>query len=158
MKLNERCLLLLAGAVFSLSSFAWDKAEVKWVSKERPFFADDGSIIRNMPQMGEVQSVHCRLPAGKVIQACRHKTVSQIWYVTAGSGEMWLKSPDGTESITAINAGTALTVPLGYSFQFRNTAKDDLDIFIVNTSAWSGSGELIPVGNYWAPSFPRALR
>jgi mannose-6-phosphate isomerase-like protein (cupin superfamily) len=143
---------------FATTSFALDtpKAEFKDAPVEPSFLADDGSIIRTMPHVGGVQSVQCLLPKEGVIQACRHKTVSQIWYVIAGEGDMWLKDTTGTESVTPLKKGVALTVPLGYSFQFRNTGKSDLEIFIVNATPWSGAGELIPVTNHWAPHVPPA--
>jgi len=51
-----------------------------------------------------------------------------------------------------------MTVPLGYAFQFKNTGNADLEIFIVNTTPWSGAGELIPVENHWTPHFPKTVK
>lgn len=136
-------------AFISFHAVAATKFDIKQVSKEKPFISDDGSVIRNLTPMGNVQSVHCSLPKGGVIQASRHKTVEQIWYVISGEGEMWLKDQDGLETESKLAPGTAITVPLGYAFQFRNTGKKDLEIFIVNTTPWSGDGELIPVENHW---------
>lgn len=84
-----------------------------------------------------------------VIQASRHKTVQQIWYVTDGDGEMWLQDTKGQETTFALRRGISFAVPLGYAFQFRNTGARDLEIVIVNTTPWSGAGELIPVRNHW---------
>ncbi len=127
--------------------------ELKRSSAEPSFRADDGSMIKSMPSMGGVQSVLCTLGSGEAIQACRHKTVSQVWYVVKGTGEAWLKDTKNVESVFDLTPGTSFTVPLGYSFQFRNTGKSDLDIFIVNTTPWSGDGELIPIANHWNPHF-----
>ena len=110
------------------------------VGHQAPFLADDGSIIRNLPSLGNVQTVQCTLRPNEVIQACVHKTVSQIWYVISGEGEVWLKDKLGIETVNKINSGTSFTVPLGFSFQFRNTGSVNLEIFIVNASPWSGPG------------------
>lgn len=144
---------IVNGVAFASSVTSNIEFETKNVTKEHPFLADDGSIIRTMPHIDQINSVHCLLPKDGVIQACRHKTVSQIWYVTEGVGEMWLKDPSGKESIIPLGKGAALTIPLGYAFQFRNSGEKDLEIFIVNSSPWSGSGELIPVTNHWKPNF-----
>jgi mannose-6-phosphate isomerase-like protein (cupin superfamily) len=66
---------------------------------------------------------------------------------------MWLKSTAGKEQVFPLSAGTSFILPLGDSFQFRNTAREDLQIYIVNTTPWSGSGELIPVKDHWTPNY-----
>lgn len=145
-------ILLIALSTFPLALCAAPstrESEVKTVQAASPFLSDDGSVIRALPGVGQVESVHCTLPKGGVIQASRHKTVSQIWYVLSGTGELWLEPPSHKGQVTPLAAGTAVTVPLGYSFQFRNTGSADLEIFIVNTTPWSGAGELIPVANHW---------
>lgn len=128
------------------------------VAKTPSFLSDDGSEIRPMPSMLDVESVHCRLPKHGVIQASKHRTVSQIWYVLAGKGDLWMKSRLGKETVLGLHPGFAVTVPLGYGFQFRNTGEKDLDIFIVNTTKWSGAGELIPIENHWPLSAAKVLK
>jgi mannose-6-phosphate isomerase-like protein (cupin superfamily) len=100
-----------------------------------------------------VQAVHCTLPAGGAIKACRHKTVAQLWYVLSGKGEMWLAEPSGKEQTFPLSAGVSFVVHLGDSFQFRNVGKEDLQLYIVNTTPWSGPEELIPVKNHWKPNY-----
>jgi mannose-6-phosphate isomerase-like protein (cupin superfamily) len=146
----HQLIILLLTIAAAAPTKAATSTEIKLVSTEKPFVSDDGSVIRTMPHMGQTESVHCLLPKGGVIQASRHKTVEQIWYVTSGEGEIWLKDLNGVESVIQLRKGTGLTVPLGFAFQFRNTGVIDLEIFIVNTTPWSGAGELIPVKNHWA--------
>lgn len=131
-------------------------SETASLATAHTFVSDDGSEIRVMPGINGVESVHCRLLKHQVIKASRHKTVSQIWYVLDGTGDIWLKDTSGKESITPLKKGVAITVPLGFAFQFRNTGTSNLDIFIVNTTQWSGAGELIPVANHWTPNVPSA--
>ena len=126
------------------------------LSHTTSFLSDDGSEIRPMPSINGVESVHCLLPKNGVIQASRHRTVSQIWYVLAGTGDLWLKSASGKETLHSLKSGIAMTVPLGYAFQFRNTGEQNLEIFIVNATKWSGAGELIPVKNHWPVSGSKA--
>jgi len=127
--------------------------DVKNADHQKLILADDGSWIKNMSSIGAVQTVLCILGPQNAIQASRHKTVSQIWYVTNGQGQAWLSDSGGHESLIDLKPGVSFAVPLGYSFQFRNTGNVDLNIFIVNTTPWTGDGELIPVENHWRPRF-----
>ena len=134
---------------FSQSLMAGTHFETTDLASMASFLSDDGSEIRSLPTVNGVETVHCRLPQGGVIHASRHKTVAQLWYVLSGNGDLWLEGSDGKESIISLKNGVSVTVPLGYKFQFRNTGTQNLDILIVNTTKWSGPGELIPVKNRW---------
>ena len=51
--------------------------------------APDGSDVRLLARLSGGSMAHFELAAGKVSAAVTHRTVEEIWYVLAGSGEMW---------------------------------------------------------------------
>jgi len=110
--------------------------------------APDGSEIRCLPATERGSMVHCRLPPGAVSKAVRHRTVEEIWYVLAGRGELW-RSRGQREEITPLEPGTAHTIPLGTTFQFRNTGDLPLDILIVTMPPWPGAEEAVRTADHW---------
>ena len=49
---------------------------------------------------------HFALEAGRVSRAIQHRTVSEIWFVLAGRGEMWRQASAGAEEfVVALGAG-----------------------------------------------------
>ena len=50
------------------------------------------------------------LAAGGVSVAVRHRTVSELWYVVSGRGQMWRRS-DATEEIVDLMPGTLVVHP-----------------------------------------------
>jgi mannose-6-phosphate isomerase-like protein (cupin superfamily) len=110
--------------------------------------APDGSEIRLLPAVAAGSMVHCRLPTGGCSLAVTHRTVEELWYVLAGSGEIWRRQGhDGT--VTALAPGTALSIPLGTHFQFRCIGDEPLDIVIVTMPPWPGTDEAVRVADHW---------
>ncbi|WP_322769128.1 cupin domain-containing protein [Frankia sp. Cr1] len=70
----------------------------------------------------------------------RHRTVDEIWYFITGHGQMWRRQ-DEAETVEDVRAGTAITIPVGTSFQFRSTSDDPLAAIGVTMPPWPGSGE-----------------
>ncbi|MEU6642257.1 hypothetical protein ABZ863_06875 [Saccharomonospora sp. NPDC046836] len=58
---------------------------------------------------------------GEVSVAVPQRSVQEVWYVLAGSGQMWRRPYEREETITLRPAG-CLTIPLGTTFQFRAEA------------------------------------
>ena len=112
--------------------------------------APDGSRIRLLPALTGGSMVHCSLPPGQVSNPVRHRTVEEIWYVLRGSGELWRKCSDSASGdVVPMVPGTALDVPLGTHFQFRNTGADWLEMVIVTMPPWPGEDEAVPVPGFW---------
>ncbi|MBB4944814.1 mannose-6-phosphate isomerase-like protein (cupin superfamily) [Kitasatospora gansuensis] len=81
--------------------------------------APDGSAVRPLCVLpGAASFAQFELTAGQIAKAVSHATVSEVWYVVAGAGEMWRRQ-DGREEVTALEPGVCLTIPLGTTFQFR---------------------------------------
>ena len=95
---------------------------------------------------------HCSLPGGKVSIATKHKSVEELWYFIEGHGEIWLSNND-IESVHTVKKGTAIYIPPGISFQFRNLNHEQpLEIIITTMPPWPGSDEAIQVEGKWQPT------
>lgn len=113
--------------------------------------APDGSEIRLLVAHDGASMCEVRLPLGGVSIPVRHRTVQEVWYFLEGEGEVWRQAPDGTAQTAAVSPGSALTIPLGCRFQFRNTGAGDLRILCLTTPPWPGGQEAIvePDAGVW---------
>jgi mannose-6-phosphate isomerase-like protein (cupin superfamily) len=94
---------------------------------------------------------HFELPTGKTSRAVVHLTVEELWYVVAGSGEMWRRQGEH-EEIVALRPGVCLTIPLGAQFQFRASNENSLAAIGVTMPPWPGEGEAMGVAGPWQPN------
>jgi mannose-6-phosphate isomerase-like protein (cupin superfamily) len=113
--------------------------------------APDGSEIRLLVQVEGGSLVHCRLRPGQVTRPVRHRTVEEIWFCVAGAGQVWRKAADG-EEIVDVEAGVALTIPLGVAFQFRASGSLPLELLITTLPPWPGPDEAVVVDGAWEPT------
>lgn len=105
--------------------------------------APDGSEIRLLVQHSGGSMCEVRLPPGGVSIPVRHRTVREIWYFLEGEGEVWRQGADGTARVVRVGPGSALTIPLGCRFQFRNVGAGDLRFLCMTTPPWPGEDEAI---------------
>lgn len=91
---------------------------------------------------------HFRLQPGQVARAIVHRSVDELWYVTAGRGRIWRKSGE-TETVAELSAGLSLSILAGTAFQFRCDGTDTLDIVGVTMPPWPGEGEAVFVDGRW---------
>ena len=70
------------------------------------------------------------------------------WYFLSGRGEMWRRSA-AQESVVAVEAGVALTIPLGTAFQFRATGEAPLTFLAITMPPWPGAEEAARVEGRW---------
>jgi mannose-6-phosphate isomerase-like protein (cupin superfamily) len=113
--------------------------------------APDGSQVRILLRLPTGSMAHFELGPGEVSRAQRHRTISEIWYVVQGLGQMW-RHQDGAEPREIdLRAGTALTIPVGTSFQFRNTGREPLAAIGITMPPWPGDGEAIEIHGPWTP-------
>jgi mannose-6-phosphate isomerase-like protein (cupin superfamily) len=109
--------------------------------------APDGAEIRELPVLAGGSLAYCRLPAGAVTAAVRHRTVEEIWYIVAGRGGVW-RGPD-FKAVTRVEPGMALTIPLGTPFQFRADPDGDLELILTTMPPWPGADEAVRVDGPW---------
>ena len=123
-----------------------------WITIDLPsaydYLAPDGSEIRLLPTYDAGGFAHCRLPAGRISDAVRHRTVVEVWYVLAGNGAVW-RAGDAGEEVVRVTSGTALTIPVATSFQFRAGDEGPLEILIGTFPRWPGSAEAEAAEGHW---------
>ena len=118
--------------------------------------APDGSEIRLLLDerhgAGGGSMVEAALPPGQVSRPVYHRTVAEMWYILEGYGQVWRCPPDidpaGIEPM-AVQPGDALTIPVGWRFQFIAAADSaaGLRFLCITIPPWPGAGEAQPA-NY----------
>jgi len=112
--------------------------------------APDGSEIRLLVQVRGGSMVHCTLPPGQVTQAMQHRTVEEVWWCTAGTGQLWrCDLATATEEVVELEAGVAVSIPLGTAFQFRARGAQPLELVMTTMPPWPGPAEAVPVAGAW---------
>ena len=110
--------------------------------------APDGSQVDILSACARGSMARFSLGAGRVSKAVRHHTVEELWYIVAGSGEMWRS--DGTNSqIVALSPGVSLSIAAGVSFQFRSHGPGALEAIGVTMPPWPGMDEAAFVPGAW---------
>lgn len=113
--------------------------------------APDGSLVRLLIRVEAGRMAHFELGPGEVSRPQQHRTISELWYVLQGYGRMW-RSREGAESREIdMRPGVALSIPVGTSFQFRNTGRVPLAAVGVTMPPWPGVGESFEVSGPWVP-------
>ena len=124
---------------------------------DRTAIAPDGSDVRVLLGFPSGSMAHFELAAGCVSKAVTHRTVSEVWYVLSGRGQMWRKQHAGVasglqEQIVTLVAGVCLTIPRGTYFQFCAAPEQALCVLGVTMPAWPGEDEAQFVAGPWTPS------
>jgi mannose-6-phosphate isomerase-like protein (cupin superfamily) len=122
--------------------------ETKRLAERIDHIAPDGSEIRLLAQANGGGLAHCTLPVGSISSAVAHKTVEEIWFFTAGRGQVW-REMNNVEKLVDVGPGISLTIPTGASFQFCNTGDEPLEFIITTMPPWPGPQEARSVAGYW---------
>jgi len=110
-----------------------------------------GADIRYLMDGPTGNMIHSTVPPHQINRATVHATVSEFWYVLTGHGEIW--RDDGTESgVTYLLPGTAIDIPVGTSFQYRNLGDGNLTFICVTMPRWPGDAEATYVDGVWEPT------
>jgi mannose-6-phosphate isomerase-like protein (cupin superfamily) len=128
--------------------------QVKALPSEPTVVAPDGSDVRVLVGLARGSMAHFELGPGDASVPVRHRTVEEVWYFVAGTGEMWLNAPggQGAEPLP-VGPGTSLAIPVGTIFQFRNTGTGPLEAVGVTMPPWPGPGEAeLMDGGPWVPT------
>ena len=110
--------------------------------------APDGSTVRPLLALAGGGMACFDLAAGCTTRAVVHRTVEELWFVRAGSGELWRKQK-GIEDITSLSPGVCVSIPLGTHFQFRSALDSALSIVGVTMPPWPGEHEAQVVAGPW---------
>jgi mannose-6-phosphate isomerase-like protein (cupin superfamily) len=107
-----------------------------------------GADIRYLMDGPTGNMIHSTVPPHQVNRATVHATVSEFWYILEGHGEIW--RDDGLESgVTDLVPGTAIDIPVGTAFQYRNVSDADLKFICVSMPRWPGDAEATFVEGKW---------
>jgi mannose-6-phosphate isomerase-like protein (cupin superfamily) len=111
-----------------------------------------GADIRYLLDGNSGNMIHSTVPPHQINRATLHATVSEFWYVLEGHGEIWRN--DGlNSSITELVPGTAIDIPVGTAFQYRNVSNRDLKFICIAMPPWPGESEATYVDGVWEPTF-----
>jgi len=107
-----------------------------------------GADIRFLMDGESGNLIHSTVPPHQTNRATVHATVSEFWFVLEGLGEMW--RDDGVEScITKLAPGTAIDIPVGTAFQYRNVSVQELKFICIAMPPWSGDSEATYLDGIW---------
>ncbi len=110
-----------------------------------------GADIRFLVDGKRGNMIHSTVPPMQINQATVHKTVSEFWYILEGQGEIWWD--DGDEnSVTSLVPGTAIDIPVGTGFQYRNIGDTDLKFICIAMPPWPGDEEADHIKGIWEPT------
>jgi mannose-6-phosphate isomerase-like protein (cupin superfamily) len=114
--------------------------------------APDGSDVRILPRLAGGSMAHFELAPGATSTPVVHRTVEEIWFVLRGRGEMW-RADDEHEEVVAVEAGVALTIPVGTRFQFRALGSEALAAVAITMPPWPGDDEAVRLAEgRWPPT------
>lgn len=117
--------------------------------------APDGSeIYFRVLDARRASLVEVVLQPRRTSRPVRHRSVEEIWFFLAGSGDVWLRSADGAvDDIRHVEPGETVTIPTGWAFQFRSTGREPLRFLCWTSPPWPGGeeAELVPRGGLGRP-------
>jgi mannose-6-phosphate isomerase-like protein (cupin superfamily) len=116
--------------------------------KERTVVAPDGCDVRVLLALGGGGMAQFELAAGKISGAIVHRTVEEIWFVTAGRGQMWRKQ-GRCEEVVTLEPGVCITIPLDTHFQIRASNVEAVSAIAITMPPWPGEAEAIAVTGPW---------
>jgi mannose-6-phosphate isomerase-like protein (cupin superfamily) len=144
--------LRYAGAAVEETAMA---AAADWQTREAAATPDaiapDGSEVRLLSTTTGGSMALFTLPPGAVAHAVTHRTVEELWYVTAGSGRIWRRGAEREETV-ALRPGVSVSLPVGTTFQFRSDGTTPLVIVGVTLPSWPGADEAVPTAGAWTPT------
>lgn len=122
--------------------------ETKGLAQRPDAIAPDGAEVRLLASTASGSMAHFQLATGQASMAVTHRTVDELWFILAGTGEMWRKG-ETIEEVTTLQPGLSLSIPLGTHFQFRNTGAGPLQAVAVTMPPWPGAEEAVAVKGRW---------
>jgi mannose-6-phosphate isomerase-like protein (cupin superfamily) len=110
-----------------------------------------GADIRFLMDGEGGNMIHSTVPHHQINQATVHATVREFWYILEGQGELW-RDNGSQSSVTKLVPGTAIDIPVGTSFQYRNITDGDLKFICIAMPPWPGESEATIIQGLWQPT------
>jgi mannose-6-phosphate isomerase-like protein (cupin superfamily) len=110
-----------------------------------------GAEIRVLMDGRPGTMIHSTVPPGQINRAMVHSTVSEIWHVLSGEGQIWRDDGERNET-TDLRRGITIDIPVRTAFQYRCTGSDPLTFICVSMPRWPGDAEATPVEGPWVPT------
>jgi mannose-6-phosphate isomerase-like protein (cupin superfamily) len=99
--------------------------------------APDGSeIYYRVLNATRASLVEVVLRPGQTSRPVRHRTVEEIWCLTAGRGRVWLEG-----EVQEVQPGSTVVIPTGVAFQFEATGDEPLRFLCYTSPPWPGDDE-----------------
>jgi mannose-6-phosphate isomerase-like protein (cupin superfamily) len=86
-----------------------------------------GAEIRYLLEGAAGNMTHSTVASGQVNRATVHATVSELWHVLSGQGEIWRRDERG-EQVTVLEPSISIDIPVGTAFQYRCTGAQPLQV------------------------------
>jgi mannose-6-phosphate isomerase-like protein (cupin superfamily) len=112
-----------------------------------------GAEIRYLMEGDTGAMIHSTVPPGQVNRATVHATVSELWHVLSGEGQIWRRDGAG-EEMTVLEEGVSIDIPVGTAFQYRCTSINPLQFLCVTMPPWPGDQEATVIEGPWKPNAP----
>lgn len=116
-------------------------------NRKSPAGADVRFLLDN--ELGGM--IHSTVPPQQINVATVHATVSEFWFILEGHGEIW-RNDGSREEVTTLVPGTAIDIPVGTEFQYRNVSDIDLKFICITIPPWPGAVEATFVDGKWEPT------
>jgi len=110
-----------------------------------------GADIRFLMDGTTGNMIHSTVPPRQVNRATVHATVSEFWYILEGRGEIW-REDEEESCVTALTPGTAIDIPVGTKFQYRNPSEVELKFICISMPPWPGDSEASFISGPWQPT------
>lgn len=120
------------------------------IPKDYQHTSPAGAEVRVLMNNEHGGMAHCTLKDKKISKAVQHRTVSELWHVLSGKGAIWRKQ-DNKESVTVLEPGISINIPVGTRFQYRSD-NGDLVFICVTMPPWPGQDEVNYVKPHWEPT------
>jgi mannose-6-phosphate isomerase-like protein (cupin superfamily) len=122
--------------------------ETKEATATPDAIAPDGSEVQVLCSLSRGGLALFTLPPHAISKAVAHRTVEELWYVVAGSGQVWRKLGRQEETVR-LGSGVSLSLPVGTHFQFRCDGPEPLTILGATMPPWPGEDEAYAVAGSW---------
>lgn len=125
-------------------------------SEEHHFIAPDGTRGRQLANLSLGNMSCYEQDPGVISHAQLHHEVHEIWQVTQGVAEIWIRCPNGEEVTAQITPGSSVALPAETAFQFKNLSEDEVFKFtMVTMPPWPGAHVIEYVDGPWESNIAR---